>query len=246
MNLRVNSGLAALFLIPFFFLNDRLEGFIYFDTTETNKTSIVAVANTQSRSSELIQSLERITCLDLEVRKHYLRLYEPTRSLYASLASVYRLDRAIPADRRCSATAKQLLLSAMRDSSVYKVRENRNADLGRVTSTDYIELDFSDLGEIVFRDLPREAFDSGMIFLHELAHRHLNLKDPNKEAIKNYSLVKGDTISFINMIEKELNLPQRRHYAPVKIRHVNGDIRWGIYYGNGSDRVELNPKFGLK
>ena len=135
MNLKVSSGLIALVAISFLFINDTLEGFIYFETTETNNTGVVAVASTQSRSSELIQSLERITCLSLEVKNHYLRLYEPPRSLYASLASVYRLERAIPADRRCSSTGKELLLSALRNSSVYKVRENRNADLGRVTST---------------------------------------------------------------------------------------------------------------
>ncbi|HSE42404.1 MAG TPA: hypothetical protein VLH08_16685, partial [Acidobacteriota bacterium] len=175
-----------------------------------------------------------------------LRLYEPPRSLYASLTAVYRLDHAVPADRRCSSTAKDMLLSAMRDTSVYKVRENRGAALGRVSLNDYIELDFTDLRQIVYRDLPREAFDIGMIFLHELAHRHLKLKDPSKEEIKNYSLVKGDTVSLINMIERELKLPQRRHYAPVQIRRMTGEIKWGIYYGNGTDRVELNPNFGLK
>jgi hypothetical protein len=248
MNLKVSSGFIALIATVFLLSHESLEAFIYFENTQSDHRNpgVIQASTSQALSSQLIESLERITCLSLDVRDHYLRLYEPPRSLYASMNAIYRLDYAIPADRHCSSTAKDLLLSAIRDTSVYKVRENRGAALGRVSLNDYIELDFTDLKQIVYRDLPHEVFDIGMIFLHELAHRHLKLKDPSKEEIKNDSLVKGDTVSFINNIERELKLPQRRHYAPVKIRRINGETKWGIYYGNGTDRVELNPNFGLK
>ncbi len=151
------------------------------------------------------------------------------------------------ADRNCSSTAKDLLLGAIRSSNVYKVRQNRAAVFGRV-SGDSIELDVSDFGEIIYNDVPHEVFDIGMVFLHELAHRHLKLSDPGKEEIKMDSFVKGEAVSFINRIEHELGLPERRHYAAVKIRHIHGDRRphWGVYFGNGSNRIELDPRSGLR
>ncbi|HEY7159780.1 MAG TPA: hypothetical protein VH815_00910, partial [Acidobacteriota bacterium] len=199
-------------------------------------------------SSQLIQSLERITCLRLEITNNYIRLKETEKLplLYASLTGPYQVETAINSDRRCSSTAKDLLLAAMRSSNVYKVRENKEAAFGRVAGGDSIELDFSDFGEIVFKDVPREAFDIGMIFLHELAHRHLLLTDPKRDEIKKDKFVKGETVSFINRIERELGLPERRHYAPMKIRYIGQSPHWGVYYGHGADRIEFDPRFGFQ
>jgi hypothetical protein len=247
MNLKVSSGLAALVAVLILPSNESLEAYIYFENTRFIDKPAGAIATpSRSKPTDLIQSLERITCLSLEIDDNYLKVYEPPKSLYASIAAIYRLDDAVPADRRCSATAKELLLSALREMSVYRVRENQSASLARVTSTHFIELDFKDVAQIIYRDIPKESFDIGMIFLHELAHRHLRLTDPDEASIKKNSLIKGDTVAFINRIERELNLPQRRHYAPVKIRRANNEIKWGIYYGSGTNRVELDPKFGLR
>ena len=79
---------------------------------------------------------------------------------------------------------------------------------------------------------PRESFDAGMIFLHELVHRHLKMKDPTAEEVKRNRHVKGPTVEYVNRIERELGVPERLHYAPMKIRYVREDPKWGIYFGN--------------
>jgi hypothetical protein len=247
MNRRVSAELASLLLVLLLSAHGKIEAFIQIQNQLSTDIVQVHSKTTSSRSSELLQSLERITCLQLEVRDGYLRIKEAEKLplLYASLTGQYQVEVPANSDRRCSSTGKELLLSAIRSSNVYKVRANKQAALGRVANGDSIELDFSDFGEIVYRDVPREAFDIGMIFLHELAHRHLKLTDPGRDEIKKNSFVKGETVSYINRIERELGLPQRQHYAPVKIRYIR-ETRWGVYYGNGTDRIEFDPRFGLK
>jgi hypothetical protein len=248
MNRKVSSGLSSLLLFWLLSAHESIEAFIQIQNQPS--TSVIPVQSTidSSRSSQLLQSLERITCLQLEITNSYLRVKESEKLplLYASLTGPYQVESAVHSDRRCSSTAKELLLSALRSSNVYKVRENKQAAFGRVADGDSIELDFTDFGEIIFKEVPREAFDIGMIFLHELAHRHLLLTDPKKDEIKKDSFVKGETVSFINRIERELKLPERRHYAPVKIRYNGQSPHWGVYYGNGTDRIELDPRFGFK
>jgi hypothetical protein len=248
MNRKLSTGLTSLLLLWLLSSHENIEAFIQIQNQLS--TNVISVQSTaiSSRSSQLIQSLERITCLQLEITNSYIRVKEKEKLplLYASLTGPYQVETAIHPDRRCSSTAKELLMSALRSSNVYKVRENKQAAFGRVADGDSIELDFSDFGEIVFKDVPREAFDIGMIFLHELAHRHLLLTDPKKDEIKKDNFVKGETVSFINRIERELGLPERRHYAPVKIRYTRQSAHWGVYYGNGTDRIELDPRFGFK
>jgi len=248
MNRKVSAGLASLLLLWLLSAQGNIEAFIQIQNQLS--TDIVPINSTiiSSCSSQLLQSLERITCLQLEITNNYIKVKEAEKLplLYVSLTGPYQVETSINPDRRCSSTAKELLLAALRSSNVYKVRENKQAAFGRVANGDSIELDFSDFGEIVFKDVPREAFDIGMIFLHELAHRHLLLTDPSKDEIKKDQFVKGETVSFINRIERELGLPERRHYAPVKVRYVRQSPHWGVYYGNGTDRIELDPRFGFK
>lgn len=248
MNRKVSEGLASLLLLWLLSAHGNIEAFIQIQNQLS--TTVIPVRSTtiSSRSSQLLQSLERITCLHLEITNSYIRVKETEKLplLYASLTGPYQVETSINVDRRCSSTAKELLLSALRSSNVYKVRENKQAAFGRVADGDSIELDFSDFGEIIFKDVPREAFDIGMIFLHELAHRHLLLTDPKRDEIKKDGFVKGETVSFINGIERELALPERRHYAPVKIRYIGQTPHWGVYYGKGTDRIELDPRFGFK
>jgi hypothetical protein len=248
MNRRVSVGLANLIVLWLLSAHGTIEAFIQIQNQLSTNVTPVQSTLVSSRSSQLLQSLERITCLQLEITNSYIRVKEAEKLplLYASLAGPYQVEATINTDRRCSSTAKELLLSALRSSNVYKVRENKLAAFGRVAAGDSIELDFSDFGEIIYKDVPREAFDIGMIFLHELAHRHLLLADPKRDEIKKDKFIKGETVSFINRIENELGLPQRRHYAPVKIRYSGEAPHWGVYYGQGADRIEFDPRFGFK
>ena len=248
MNRKLSSGLANLFLLWLLSAHGNIEAFIQIQNQLSSDLIPVQSTTASSRTSQLLQSLERITCLQLEITNSYIRVKEPEKLplLYASLTGRYQVESAVHSDRQCSSTAKELLLSALRSSNVYKVRENKQAAFGRVAAGDSIELDFSDFGEIIYKDVPREAFDIGMIFLHELAHRHLMLTDPKKDEIKKDSFVKGETVSFVNRIEHELGLPERRHYAPVKIRYTGESPHWGVYYGHGADRIEFDPRFGFK
>jgi hypothetical protein len=249
MNRKVSTELASLLLLVLLLsAQGEIEAFIQIQNQLSTDVIPVQSTTTSSRSSQLLQSLERITCLQLEINNSYIRVKEAEKLplLYASLTGPYQVETPIHSDRRCSSTGKDLLVSAIRSSNVYKVRENKQAAFGRVAAGDSIELDFSDFGDIVYRDVPREAFDIGMIFLHELAHRHLSLTDPRKDEIKKDSFVKGETVTFINRIENELGLPERRHYAPVKIRYIGEAPHWGVYYGHGSDRIEFDPRFGFK
>jgi hypothetical protein len=224
-----------------------LEAFIQF---QNNQATVVPVRSTQvqARSNELIRSLQRITCLSLEIRDGYLRLKESQKLplLYAGLISSYQVEMAIHADRRCSSTAKDLLLGAIQSSNTYLVGENQIATFGRVASNDSIELDFRDFAKIVYRDVPRESFDIGMVFLHELAHRHLKLKDPNKNEISRDHFVRGQAVMFINRIERELGLPERLHYAPVMVTYNRYNPCWAVYFGTLPHRIELDQRFGLK
>ena len=248
MNRKVSTGLETLLLLMLLSAHGNIEAFIQIQNQLSTDVIPVHSTTTTSRSSQLLQSLERITCLQLEITNSYIRVKEAEKLplLYASLTGPYQVETPIHSDQRCSSTAKDLLLSAIRSSNVYKVRENKQAAFGRIADGDSIELDFSDFGEIVYRDVPREVFDIGMIFLHELAHRHLLLVDPSKAEIRKDGFVKGETVSFVNRIERELGLPERRHYAPVKIRYIGQAPHWGVYYGHGTDRIELDPRFGLK
>jgi hypothetical protein len=248
MNRKMRAGLSSLLLLWLLSARENIEAFIQIQNQLSATVIPVQSTTVPSRSSQLLQSLERITCLKLEIINSYIRVKEAEKLplLYASLTGPYQVESSTHPDRRCSSTAKELLLSALRSSNVYKVRENKQAAFGRVADGDSIELDFTDFGEIIFKDVPREAFDIGMIFLHELAHRHLMLTDPKRDEIKKDNFVKGETVSFVNRIERELGFPERRHYAPVKIRYIGQSPHWGVYYGLGTDRIELDPRFGFK
>lgn len=195
----------------------------------------------------LVQDLERITGLSLEVQNQYLTIKEPKRlPLLFAGSGMREVFEPRYSDHPWSPTARQLLLSAIRSNSVYRVREDGSATLGKVDSVQTIELNFGDFDRIIYRDLPRESFDAGMIFFHELVHRHLRLKDPTPDEIRKHPRVKGDTVEFVNRIERELGLPERRQYAPIKIRVLHNRQMWGIYFGDKTDRIEFDTSFILR
>src|SRR5262245_3226095 len=72
-----------------------------------------------------------------------------------------------------------------------------------------IQLDFSDFAELRGEREVLMAFDIGFAILHELAHGALGLKDE----IARRRL--GDCDEHINLMRRELRLPERRHYSPI-------------------------------
>src|SRR6185503_7627787 len=118
-------------------------------------------------------------------------------------------------DTKWSPTARYLLFGALNSDTVYRVKSTRDTAIGKVRGS--IDLNFTDLNHVTFRNVPREAFGPGMIFLHELAHSHRGLVDPGFDQAKLDPDVKGATVEFINRIQKELGLPERLHYFPKKL-----------------------------
>lgn len=226
----------------------KARAFVLFDIPE--RSSVFRAESPPKPSAnilKLVSQLEEITGLQLQIHNQYLRVKEPERLplLYAG-SGMRDVFKPVQPGRRWSSTARQLLLGAIRSISVYHVREDRAAALGRVDPEQTIELDFADFSGIVYRDVPRETFDAGMIFLHELTHCYLKLKDPTAEEVKRNRHVKGETVEFINRIERELGVPERQHYAPMKIRFVRQDPKWGIYFGNKPDRIEFDTRFVVR
>ena len=71
-----------------------------------------------------------------------------------------------------------------------------------------IQLDFSDFAQLRGEREVLAAFDIGFAILHELAHGALRLKD----SVARRRL--GDCDEHINLIRRELGLPERLHFFP--------------------------------
>jgi hypothetical protein len=169
----------------------------------------------------LIRDLERITGLELYVQRGYIRAGSSTN--------------------KGSETARNLFLEALHSTNVYKIKTDRDANLGRVFKGDLIELDFMDQKYLRFRGVPPQVFNTSMIFFHELVHRHLALPDPSFIEILNDRNVKGKTVEFMNRIERELNLPERAHYFPRR-NPVPGSTGFCIFFGNDGKRIEIDSE----
>lgn len=237
----IRSFLVPAALILFLFNANYGLAFILIDDPGTR----VNLPKPAERSSEtqlrdLVEDLEQITALQLYVERGYLRA--ESREIGSAMNQP---TLATHNGRKYSQTARNLLLSALRSDNVYRVRGAKEADFGRVDRHGSIELDFVDLQNITFRDVPHQTFNPGMIFLHELVHLHLGLLDPNPEEIKNNPLAKGDTVEYVNRIERELGLPERLHYFPKKSLDKRSNALC-IYFGKGSDRIELDADLFAK
>lgn len=214
-----------LIFLGFFFLlgcNASLFAFIRIDSDGT-VVNIPLLQPIDSRGdlNLLIRDLERITGLELYVQRGYIRAGSLTNN--------------------GSETARSLFLDALHSTNVYKIKTDRDANLGRVFKGDLIELDFMDQKYLRFRGVPPQVFNTSMIFFHELIHRHLALPDPNLIEILNDRNVKGKTVEFMNRIERELNLPERAHYFPRK-NPVPGSTGFCIFFGNDGKRIEIDSE----
>jgi hypothetical protein len=63
--------------------------------------------------------------------------------------------------------------------------------------------------------------------------------DPTLEELKINPDARGETVEYVNRIERELGLPERLHYFPKKSLERNSHSVC-IYFGKGSDRIELD------
>jgi hypothetical protein len=230
-----------IFLGFFFFLELQyradLSAFIRIDADGT----VVNIPLSESTNSKndvnlLIRDLERITGLELYVERGYIRT-----GLQVQQSIIPGSKIAFPITFKGSITARNLFLSAIQSANVYKIRVDRDANLGRVFQGDLIELDFMDQKYLRFRGVPPEVFNTSMIFFHELVHRHLALPDPALSEIRNDRNVKGKTVEFMNRIERELNLPERVHYFPRK-NPVPGSSGFCIFFGSDGKRIEIDSE----
>ena len=230
------------FVILFLLISQNCYSFILVDSPGSRtELPAVGVRGSGTHLDELIRELGRITGLDLVVVNGYLKAGAGSDSPLQSAIFSPGLSELKSASGKWSPTARELLLSAMGSQNVYAVRGSREADLGRVVRGGSIELDFVDLKYVTYRDIPHEVFDAGMIFMHELVHRHLGLMDPTAQDLKRDPDAKGATVEFVNKIEHELGLPERAHYFPKKSLDPHSDALC-IYFGKGTDRIELDSR----
>ena len=208
----------------------RLKLFFIFFLITSNSNSLVMIDSTMNpiHKQEIVKDLQNATGLWLDVRKDFIREL-PT--------SIGWMSFTLSTTRRMSPTARYLLEGALNSESVYRIRANGSATLARSGSG--IDLNFDQLGTITYRNVPREAFGAGIILLHELAHIHRGLLDPELAQGKANPDIQGPTVEFINRIQSELGLPERLHYFPKKIAGKSNILC--IYFGD-VERVEIDAR----
>jgi len=122
-----------------------------------------------------------------------------------------------------SATARELLIAAVDGSKVFELENYSHSPLVAFaqidTGDEYVcpatkapievqplRLDFADFAQLRGSPDVLEAFDLGLVVLHELAHGALQLRDPSDP------IELGDCEEYINRIRRELRFPERRSY----------------------------------
>lgn len=197
-------------------------------TSTSNSLVMIETSAKPEHKKELLQDLQNATGLWLDLKKDFVR---------ETIVPFELIPFSLLSNKKWSLTARFLLLGALRSNSVYRVRTQSDRKLG--SSGAGIDLNFNDLKSVTYRQVPREAFGAGLIFLHELAHSHRGLVDPDVLEHKTNPEVKGPTVEYINKIQRELELPERLHYFPKKIPG-RSDVLC-IYFGT-VERVELDSK----
>jgi hypothetical protein len=227
----LNSPVRALFLTLLLTISFGIESAL---------ARIQMPENAGTFNRQLVDSLNRIQGIHLEVANGYLT----TRARLPQISPAWNpLSLTIPvsfnSSSRSSGAARNLLFGAIDSPNVYKVKVTGSVPLGKAgREFRLMELNVTDISEIVYRGIPRGVFDSGMIFLHELIHLYLGLSDPSPEQAKQNPYVKGQTVEYMNQIERELGLPERGHYYPVEVSR-NSRPRYSIFFGSNGGRVDL-------
>jgi hypothetical protein len=195
----------------------------------SNSLVMMDASSKPEHRDALLQDLRKTTGLPLELQGEFVRVQNTPVLGFGSFQNL--------TETKWSPTARYLLFGALNSETVYRVRSTRDTAIGKVGGS--IDLNFADLNHVTFRNVPKEAFGAGMIFLHELAHTHRGLVDPDFDEAKLDPDVKGATVEFINRIQKELGLPERLHYFPKKLPGRNDVLC--IYFGI-TQRVEIDAK----
>jgi hypothetical protein len=198
-------------------------------------------ATDQRNKRELLESLSRIVGMGLQFSgDNLIPKALPTQDTPSWNSIAFILPATLDtSDSTYSLAARQLLLSAIESQNFYKVRSTRSVTLGQVEQEKHlIQLNFTDINAIVYRGVPRNVFDVGMIFLHELIHAYIGLTDPSLKEAKQNSNAKGKTVEYMNQIEHELRLPERVHYYPKEFT-LGSRVRYSVYFGDTGGRVDL-------
>jgi hypothetical protein len=80
-----------------------------------------------------------------------------------------------------------------------------------------LELDFTDFDKLRGDKQVKKSFDYGIVILHELAHGALRLSDARTR-----DEGPGDCENYINIIRRDLGLPERQHYFARVIERSSG------------------------
>lgn len=137
----------------------------------------------------------------------FLRLGDRTRfaggSAYARELLVAAVDRAKAIDLENHDRSSKIAFARLAASIRFVSRMT-----GTTIDVYPIEIDFSDFAHLRGNREAIEAFDIGFVVMHELAHAALGLHD---------SLVNGrepgECEEFINLIRRDLGVPERQSYA---------------------------------
>jgi hypothetical protein len=113
------------------------------------------------------------------------------------------VDGEISIDLECHNYSSIVAFARSATPTIY-----RSQATGKTIEVHPIELDFSDFSKLRGDKRVLSSFDVGFIILHELGHAVLKLHDAMGD-----SGGLGECEEYINHIRRELNLPERQHYA---------------------------------
>ncbi|NOT63648.1 MAG: hypothetical protein HOP19_25835 [Acidobacteria bacterium] len=98
----------------------------------------------------------------------------------------------------------------------------RSMASGRQINVYPVQFDFADFAALRGETEVVAAFDIGLVFMHELAHGVWSLRDALSDAD-----ALGECERYINQIRRELNLPERQHYA-ARTRSSGVSVAGGV------------------
>jgi RHS repeat-associated protein len=141
----------------------------------------------------------------------------------------------------CSATARGLFLDVLGDQErtvhVFNMT-GRFAD--SPTGSNLVYMNFKAIEQIQVMKGPKEMFDVGMIFFHEMLHAYKSMNDPPcvRAGRRDEACVgqKGDVVKFMNDVERERGVPTRQRYGTLAKPDASGPFagRFHIPFSGGA------------
>ncbi|MBI1765479.1 MAG: hypothetical protein HYR56_29025 [Acidobacteria bacterium] len=152
-----------------------------------------------------------------------------------------------------SAAARRLLWAALTSTAAYDLeshQHSRNVTFARLApAVDFesrrtgarisaypLQLDFADFQQLRGDGLALKAFDLGLVIFHELGHAVWRLHDAAQSEDE-----PGECESFINLIRRELQLPERQNYL-ARVRSGTLNLMLGtrliaeLYFARTSEK----------